>query len=383
MKSGNKALFWRQLGSSILVVIALDLITGFIIIPERYTSFRTSHYYYHHGLQPNQDTWATWGASLYRVRTNSLGLIDSAAYNVNLEGTRKRLLILGDSHSEGVGVPYEKTFSGILSKRLTGEFDVLNASCISYSPKIEFLKAKYLLEQGLKVTHMFVLIDISDMQNELVYEKFLPREANLWNESWSSLRFFLKNHSSVFYLISSILEKRATRKFLERARFFNAQGATGTPANALELYASFFEGFDDNVLLSNPQFHGVGEWYYNESFKPLADRGIGLGQENILKLKQLCDQHKIKLTISVHPWHYQILKGDDHDYYVQKWSAFAQDHGIGFVNFFPLFINHENPVIMKEMYFIRDDNHWNEFGHQRVADRIEAYFRDKVNRATK
>src|SRR5690606_38988807 len=162
---------------------------------------------------------------------------------------------------------------------LRNRMEVLNASCISYSPKIAYLKAKYLFEKGLKVDHLFVLIDISDMQNELVYEHFEPKERSWSNEAWSSAKFFLKNHSSIFYLVNSIIKKRETRKFLEQAKFFNQQGQAGTPANAMELYASFFRGFDDNVLLSNPQFHGVGEWYYNEKFRALADRGIALGME--------------------------------------------------------------------------------------------------------
>jgi lysophospholipase L1-like esterase len=367
---------WLQLAISILMVVALDVIAGFGIIPDSYTSFRSPHYYYHHGLQPNHDGYAAWGSSLYPIKTNSLGMVDSAVYDVALKSGKARIMILGDSHSEGVGVPYEKTFSGLLAKRMNGNAEVLNASCISYSPKTEYLKSKFLFEAGLQVDHVFVLIDISDMQNELVYEKFEPAKRSSLNEAWYSTKFLLRSYSSIFYLFNSISEKRKTRKFLETAKFFNDQGVVGTPANALELYASFFRGFDDNVLLSNPQFHGVGEWYYNESFKKLADRGIQLGQENILRLKDLCERRNVRLTISVHPWHYQILKGNSNDYYVEKWRLFAEKNNIGFINLFPLFITAQNPVITSKMYYIKDDNHWNEFGHALVADRVEAYFNE-------
>ncbi|MEX2232927.1 MAG: hypothetical protein WD824_12250 [Cyclobacteriaceae bacterium] len=379
----KKGSFWSQLLISLLIVVALDIIAGFIIIPQSYTSFRTPHYFYHHGLQSDQDTWAAWGSSLYPVKTNSLGMVDSAVYEVDLVTKNPRLLILGDSHSEGVGVPYEKTFSGLLSKSMKGDMDVLNASCISYSPKIEYLKAQFLFEKGLQVDHIFLLIDISDMQNELVYENFQPQNRSWANEAWYSTKFFLKNHSSVFYLVNSIIDKRETRKFLEKAKFFNEEGVVGTPANSLGLYASFFRGFDDNVLLSNPQFHGVGEWYYNERFKKLADRGIELGQEYILKLKAMCEEKKVGLTISVHPWHYQILNGNAHDYYVEKWESFANKNNIDFVNLFPLFIDSQNPVITTKMFFIKDDNHWNEFGHAKVANRLERYFQQQKNSAIK
>ena len=376
-KLKRKGSFWGQLFYSILIIIILDFLSGFIIISDSNTSFRTPHYYYHHGLQPYQDTWAAWGSSLYPFKTNSLGMVDSAIHNVKLKFDKQRLLILGDSHSEGVGVPYNKTFSGILSKQFQKNMDVLNASCISYSPKIEYLKAKFLFEKGLKVDHVMVFIDISDMQNELVYEHFEPKNKSLIHETWYKSKLFLKKHSSIFYLLTSIIEKHQSRKFFAKAKFFNEQGASVTPANALDLYASFFKGFNDKVLLSNPQFHGVGEWYYNDSFKKLADRGISLGQSYILKLKELCDSQNADLTIFVHPWQYQILKGDTHDYYTDKWESFAKDNHIDFVNLFPLFITSQNPVITIKKFLIKEDNHWNEFGHDRVADYLRKYIKDE------
>ena len=375
--------FWGQLFFTILIIIILDFLSGFILISDNYTSFRTPHYYYHHGLQPDQDTWAVWGSSLYPVKTNSLGMVDSAVYHVKLKTNKQRLLILGDSHSEGVGVSYNKTFSGILSKRLQEDVEVLNASCISYSPKIEYLKAKFLFEKGLKVDHIIVFVDISDMQNELVYEHFEPKKYSWMHEAWYSSKFFLKKHSSIYYLTNSIINTRQSRQFLEKAEFFNEQGMSGTPANVLDLYASFFKGFNDKVLLSNPQFHGVGEWYYNDRLRELADLGIALGQGHILKLKELCDAQNVDLTISVHPWQYQILKGNDQDYYVEKWESFAKDNDIGFINLFPLFITAQNPVITMKMVLIAGDNHWNEFGHALVADYLEGYLRKEVISQTK
>jgi len=374
----KKSSFWAQLSFSILIIIVLDLVSGFFIISDNYNSFRTPHYYFHHGLQADQDTWAVWGSSLYPFKTNSLGMVDSAVYDVKLKTDKERLLILGDSHSEGVGVSYNKTFSGILSKRLEKDIEILNASCISYSPKIEYLKAKYLFEEGFKVDHIFVFIDISDMQNELVYEHFEPRKKSWEHEAFYKSKLFFKRHSSIYYLASSIIVSNQTKQFFKKANLFNQQGLMGTPANVIDLYASFFDGFNDKVLLSNPQFHGVGEWYDNDRFGELADLGIGLGQQNILRLKELCDSKNVKLTISIHPWQYQILKGNVHDYYVNKWESFAEANGIDFINLFPLFINSENPVIIIKKYLISGDNHWNEFGHAQVADYLEGYIRKNV-----
>lgn len=360
---------------SLMVIVLMDLGGGLILIPENYSSFRTSHYYFHHGLLPGRKALAQWGTLIYPVQTNSLGFMDSDTRKVPINKDGKRILILGDSHSEGVGVPYPRTFAGILSAELKPHgIEVLNASCISYSPKIEYLKADYLLNgKGLEVDHIFVLIDISDLQNELVYEKFNPvkgkyRSLSVFGSRMSS---FLKRNSALYYLSTSIIEQKRQKEFFETASLFADREIDPAENNTYRLYSGFFDHFDDKTLLSNPQFHGVGEWYYKEGFRQLADKGIDLGQENILKLKKLCDGKGIGLTISVHPWHSQILEGKTEDYYVTRWKDFAESNGIGFINLFPLFIDGSNAVSSSGLYYIPEDNHWNELGHSRVAGYLE------------
>ena len=112
----------------------------------------------------------------------------------------------------------------------------------------------------------------------------------------------------------------------------------------------------------------------DSTFRELALQGISLGQEHILKLKELCDSKGIRLILSVHPWHPQIRKGNITDEYVDLWESFAQASGISFINLYPLFINGENPEVVIKKYFISGDNHWNEFGHEKVAARLESCF---------
>ncbi|MCF8225976.1 MAG: hypothetical protein K9J30_08865 [Bacteroidales bacterium] len=366
----------RRLIFSLLIFVFLDLFTGFFITGDDFQGFRTEHYYYHHGLLPDQSAMAAWGSLLYPFYTNSLGFVDSAQYKVELNTGAERILILGDSHSEGVGVPYLKTFSGRLAQILSEEgIEVLNASCISYSQKIEYLKAKYIIEeQGLNFDHLFVLIDISDMQNELVYEGFDPGKNIIFNKLEIKLKSFLNKRSAIYYLTTAAIKHKRSRKFFETAEVFEGSTADLAETNSMELYSTFFSHFDDNTLLSNPQFHGVSEWYYDDYFRELADRGITLAQEYILQLQTLCSDNNIHLTLSVHPWQTQIMRGDTADYYTEKWRSFCELNGIDFVNLFPLFINEENPVVVNMKFYIRDDNHWNEFGHKKVADFLYGYY---------
>jgi len=365
----------RVMGS-ILIFIVLDLLAGLFLIRDNFQSFRTEHPWYHHGLLSNQETLAAWGSLVYPYHTNSLGFVDSSVYRVPLQTSNERILILGDSHSEGVGVPYLKTFAGRLARSLkSSNIEVLNASCISYSQKIEYLKAKYIIEkQGLEFDRLFVLVDISDMQNELVYEHFEPTERGAAGNAFFAVKTFLRRHSAIYHMIYTRIQNRNSSKFFETARLFDESEGIEQKSNSLELYASFFSDFDDQTLLSNPEFHGVSQWYYDDYFRDLADKGINMAQEYMRKLKQLCDENDISLTISVHPWQTQIMRGNAEDDYTRRWSEFCDEEDIGFINLFPLFINGQNPVLVNKMYYIVDDNHWNEFGHEKVAGFLEDYF---------
>jgi len=361
---------------SLAIFIGLDLGSGFFLIPESFNSFRTKHYYYHHGLLPNQETMAAWGGLIYPMHTNSMGMVDSAVYKVKKQSGNHRILILGDSHSEGVGVPYLKTFAGRLAKQLEPhDMEVINASAVSYSQKIEYLKAEYLVEEkGLEVDEIMVLIDISDIQNELVYEEFEAKEKSEIGDLLFRARNRLNKTSTIYYLVDAIGTKKQQDRFFANIESFVEDARINGNSNIWELYSGFFSHFNDEILLSNPQFHGMGTWLEDENFRELALKGIGMGQQYMLNLKALCDKHDIKLTLSVHPWHPQIMKGETTDDYVQQWEEFALANGISFLNIYPIFINGEKPETVIKKYYIQKDNHWNEFGHELVANYLTQYF---------
>lgn len=370
-----------QLIISVFILILTDHLAGWTLIPKSYSGFRTSHYAFHHGLIPNQQTQTIWGINIYPFYTNSMGLRDASSRKLEKTNNKHRILILGDSHSEGVGLNYEHTFAGILSSRLGSDYEIINASTISYSPRIEYLKAKYLIEyKRLRVNEIIVPIDISDLQNELVYENYKPKNPSLLSDLSLSAGNYLKQHSFVYYTINKVRDNKEKTKFFKTAALFDSTRINGTTNNTSELYATFFKGFNDKVLLSNPQFHGVGEWIYDSAFLDLAKRGIRLAQNNLALLNQLCKNHNVKLTISVHPWHPQIGKGDSTNFYTDSYKEFAKKEGIGFINLFPLFINQQNPIITIEKYYIHGDNHWNINGHTIVAEEFEKHIRKNETR---
>ncbi len=353
----------------------IDLLLGVFLIPRNFSDFRIRDPWYHHGLKRDVSTQAAWGPIIYPFYTNNLGFRDLLVRDVPLKTDNKRILILGDSHSEGVGIDYRYTFAGRLQKMVESKgVDILNASAVSYSPKIHYLKGDLLLNhKNLEVDEVWVIIDISDLQNEIAYKDFEPGMPGVLSKVISATERFLKNRSFTIHSLAAIKENREYEMFSETLMGFQQKVSKIPTRNAIELYKEFFRHFNDADLLRDPDFHGVSDWIYDESLRELADEGLDLGMEYISMLNSICRDKDIKVRLSVHPWQTQIMKGDTTDYYVERWREFCLSENIGFINLYPLFINHENPLWVTKTCYIEGDNHWNELGHARVARYLSGF----------
>ncbi len=351
----------------IVIIVFLDLVSGRILIPDNYQSFRVRSGWYHHGILPGESSITNWGQQFYPFYSNSIGFRDSSSREVPLKSDQYRILFLGDSHTEGVGVRFHESFAGRLASQAGGKgVEILNGSAVSYSPRIHYLKGRYLIEEKeLDVDEIFVVIDMSDLNNEIAYEHFEPNgEADL---VISFRRFFNKmsQHSLLVYLADSFIKNR-------RNKFFYQNMAIKDRSD-FELYATFFSEFKDADLLNDPNFHHVSRWLEDDKFGELANYSLALGQQNIEALNAFCRSRGISMSLSVHPWQDQILKGDTTNMFVESWRAFSKEHDIRFINLYPVFIDHTNPVVTASQCYIPHDNHWNDRGHAKVARALEKY----------
>ena len=355
----------------IMLFLMLDVLLGWIFIPEDYQSFRVSDPWYHHGILPNQKSIANWGQKYYKFYSNSLGFRDDTIKQVHPQSSKKRILFMGDSHTEAVGIPYNESFTGRLSEALEPfDIEVLNGSAVSYSPKIHYLKTKYLIEEvKLNFEELFVVIDMSDLNNEIAYENFSPRERNKISRQLMLAGKKAASFSFTSYHLSNFIKKRKNKIFYDNI--------TNKKEGDFELYATFFSDFDKADLIRDPNFHNVSKWLYDDKFKDLVNRSLTLARENISRLHQLCKSHGIKLTVTVHPWQEQILKGETENVFVNSWEQYCQSNDIGFISFYPVFINGSNNARVAELYYIKHDNHWNSRGHELVFHEL---FNHIINR---
>jgi hypothetical protein len=162
--------------NSLLVFYCLLLFLGFDFLysaftrgQERERIARVADPIFDHGLVPNFDGYDVWGEARYRFFTNSLGFKDGAVREVPLKASSRRILLMGDSFTEAIGIPYESTFFGLLNRdgqAREQKVEFLDGGVASYSPSIYYKKVKYLLDRGLQFDEVVLLSDSSDVEDE-------------------------------------------------------------------------------------------------------------------------------------------------------------------------------------------------------------------------
>ena len=351
---------------TILIFILLADMAARIIVDPAGHSFRCSSPYYHHDFLPNQNSETTWGNRQYRIYTNSIGFRDRAIRDIPLESKQKRLLLIGDSFIEGMGVTYESSVAGILGDSLNSDAtEVLNAAAVSYSPKLYFLKTRYLLEQKhLAFNELFVFIDISDPHDEIIYKYWEPTSGNPFASGLRAVDGFFQTHSFFYSYF-------AARKRLNRqnsiSNVFPAEGSADSQfwVQDLKEYLRRADPEKDRFLWPNKK-SALDEW---------GREGLSLCAKYVAELQELCVRHGVRLTIVVYPSPYQLTGSNLTGVPVTFWQSFAKEHRIGFLNLFPAFIGSQPPEVVYATYFIKGDIHWNEAGNRLVAESVLEYIR--------
>jgi hypothetical protein len=324
----------------ILFYILIDAVLGYYFLKK--DEIRVSDPYFHHGLKPNSQKDSVWGDRSYKLITNSIGFKDNSNRKIEYQSAKERILFMGDSFTEGLGYDYDSTFTGIIAHELKDKYEVLNAGVTSYSPKLYFLKTEYLVNSGYKFNQIVVMIDISDIQDEVIYENFQPgREKSLLR----SIDLKLSNISfSYHHFFRKILKK------------FNPNRSGSQEESILE------EKIIDR-----------GRWTYDEKcYNDWGGKGLAEGEKNMKNLYDLCRIQGIKLTIAVYPWPEQLLYDSVESKQVLFWKRFCETNNIDFIDLFPYFFEDSCKECTVNKYFIHGDCHWNYNGHKLIAEKILA-----------
>jgi hypothetical protein len=363
----------REFGKNLVLLLVVVVLTDVLLaqIAKAVWSFwdvrnverayRVRSAIYHHDLARNHETLGTWGLKRYPIKTNSLGFKDREIREVPLQSQRRRILLIGDSFTEGIGVRFEDTYAGLIAEALEPRnIEVLNAAVSSYSPAIYYRKTKYLLEEiGLGFDELVVFLDLSDIHDEATFYELDQDENVIAVSDWPER------------LIS------ANQPASDREQFMNVLQNNS-------VVVRFLSALVERAMAQDPEYGACRKmdkaalaamtnlerslWTINDSvFEKYAKAGLEKARRNMDRLLTLLLRHRMRLTLVVYPWPDQIFYHDLHSKQVTFWERWAEDHEVPFVNLFPAFITEDNPEAIIGQYFIPCDMHLNEGGHRRFA----------------
>lgn len=333
---------------------------------ESEQQYRISHDVYHHDLRKSFRGPSLWGSRVFTIHTNSLGFKDREVREIPLKSDKRRIVFLGDSVSEGIGLPFDETFVGIVDRKLRDEgVEVLNASVSSYSPSIYYRKTKYLIEElKLEFNDLVVCIDISDIHDEAIYYE-IDSEGRVVSAATSSrseaephygLKKFLKQNSILLRLADNVKDHYARntwKRLLGHGGESPVRGIFGRDR---------------------------GCWTVEEPiFERIGRPGLQQAEAVMDQLVELARRHGKSLTVIVHPWPAQIVARDQASKQVLFWRQWTERRRIPFINMFPPFVNERDPWDVLEEYYIPWDVHLNEAGHRRYADEFLRAFRPRLS----
>ncbi|HIJ93071.1 MAG TPA: hypothetical protein HPP84_06745 [Rhodospirillaceae bacterium] len=317
---------------------------------------------YDHDLNRNISADVRWGNDRYRLVTNSLGFKDHEARRVSLGSDRYRILFIGDSFAEGIGIAYEDTFVGRVGAVLGAcNVEVLNAAVVSYSPTIYYRKLKYLIETlGLRVDEVVAFLDISDIEDEAnwydldVNDQVINLNARRKSTPFRRFRHWFRDNSMTVKLGYTIGDY--VRTYWPRH--------AGPDAEELLL--------DDaaaRIRRATDQWRGL--WTHDpRAWQAYGARGLEKSKRRMDRLVQLLRRHQVRLTLTVYPWPAQMFENDRDSIQVVAWRDWAKKNNVGFVDLFPAFLDAGSPADVLSRFFIPFDIHWNAAGHGFVARRL-------------
>ena len=326
-------------------------------------SFRVSNKYYNHGFKKNYKTEnAYWGPHKYKFCSNNFGLRSDC----NKQHTLKfDVAFIGDSQTEGVGLDFNETFAGIYS--IQKDVNVINFGIIQSSPTIYLKRLNYFLEKNVRFKELFILLDLSDLHDEIKYNKDLfdndinnkcqkLRNNNLSISNHKVSKFknkyknFLKNNLKTTYQISNLIWWNLNFK-----KYFGSYS---------------FDYLEKNFYRSS--------WTYNNNIPHYG--GAECMEFMIVSLKNKVDQiykllkvNGIDLSIIVAPWPGSLIHDNENSRHVKIWRDFCESRCKEFINLYPYFFNYaeingRNNAIKK--FFFEYDLHYNKIANEIIADHL-------------
>jgi len=201
-------------------------------------------------------------------------------------------------------------------------------------PKLYKDKLRHFLAQGLEYDNLVVCLDISDIQDELVYtgrhDLVDTRERRLYKTI-----NFLRDHSLIFSFVQRFARRTSTyRRIVGHEWKYSEEKPKWT---------------DDDPIFE--------EW---------GRLGLASAAANMDTLVDLQRSLGKRMALVVYPWPWHLREGSFENRQTAFWQDFCRRRGVPFINLFEPFRQECGRLGAERVvrdYFIDKDVHWTPAGH--------------------
>ena len=336
------------------------------IASARGTNCRVSDRARHHSYKADCTFKDQWGGNWYEFSTNSLGLRDEKVRQVPLSDSKPRILLLGDSFTEGQ-LPWPDSYVGRLAAHFP-QYDFLNGGVGSYSPSNYLNVARGVIAAGVQFDEVVVFLDTGDAADEAAFYRDLDASGAVagpvrqrWNKTWyASLRHFIAKHLLLTNYIVEFFERQLV------AHGYYQLTMTKLAVNVFDVEGAAWPYRKVNE--TDP---------YPSGYAPLGvEGGIAKEKAKLDLLWQELQRRNVPLSVVVYPYPGQILHDTVDSRQVRIWRDWCQGKCKRFISLFPVFLAtkehcpHSQPGCWYLSNFIFGDFHYDAAGNAIVADTV-------------
>ncbi len=316
-------------------------------------------------LRPDCSCIRAWGGQRYALMTNSLGFRDQQIREVPLSDTKPRVLMLGDSFTEGMEA-WDDTFVGQIAAHFP-QYDFLNGGVGAYSPSNYLNTARIALNKGVNFDEAIVFIDISDAQDEAAFfwdvsasgAVSIP-ERHYFDRNWySKLRMTISEH----FLLTNFIYEQLEKALVRFGCYHLDRGNNGNEFDFAKSAWTYRQVSD--------------ELPFETGYAPLGlEGGIAKEKAKMTLLWQELAQRNIPISVVVYPYPAQIIHDKVDSRQVRIWREWCEGKCKRFVTVFPGFFAAKDecsrlqPGCWYLKYFVFGDIHYNAAGNGLVTEAV-------------
>jgi len=314
----------------------------------------------HHAFQPSCATIDRWGEDSYVFATNSLGFRDEKVRDVPQNDPRPRILVLGNSFTEGK-TTWNETFVGRMADRFP-QYEFLNAGEPSYSPSNYLNVVRMMLARGFDLDEVIVFVDNTSPHYEASFYRDVDAsgavtgpEHELRRHDWyTEMRFRLAKHMFATSDVLQFLERHLVGLGFYRILYvFDVEWAAWTYRKVDEVAP------------------------YPAGYAPLGlDRGLAKEKVKMDLLWQELEKRNIPISVVVYPYPGLLIHDTVDSRLVRIWRQWCEGKCKRFITLFPAFFAARDKCspfqtgCWYEKLYAYGDVHYSSSGNALVADAV-------------